>query len=289
MDDNNPTVIPKNGLEEHWGSEAIPETFTTHAFLPRLEDFDPGLQGLGDPEKAVSSARKVNDTMAELISNHLGRFAAFAALPTQDPDAAAIELERAVTEHGFKGRMIHGHTNGEYLDERKFCVLWERAEELGLPIYLHIANRPVDHLDIYKGHPELQGAAWHWNVEVATHALRIVCSGVFDDFPNATLILGHMGELLPYALKRVDEGYRSAKKMRELEKKPSDYIKENVLITTSGWYFPETMRCAIDAMGVDRVLFATDYPFRSMQEAVQHLENCSLSHMEKEKIYHLNA
>ena len=172
----------------------------------------PGLQGLGDPEKAVSTARKVNDTMAELISNHLGRFAAFAALPTQDPDAAAIELERAVTEHGFKGRMIHGQTNGEYLDERKFCVLWERAEELGLPIYLHIANRPVDHLDIYKGHPELQGAAWHWNVEVATHALRIVCSGVFDDFPNATLILGHMGELLPYALKRVDEGYRSAKK-----------------------------------------------------------------------------
>jgi len=182
MGDNNLTVIPKIGIEEHWGLEAIPETFTTHAFLPRLEDFEkfrlpemdrlgiamqvistgsPGLQGLSDPEKAVSTARKVNDTMAELISNHPNRFAAFAALPTQDPDAAAEELERVVTEYGFKGAMIHGHTNGEYLDERKFWVLWERAEELGVPIYLHIANRPVDHMDLYKGHPELQGAAWH--------------------------------------------------------------------------------------------------------------------------------
>ena len=249
----------------------------------------PGIQGIKNTKQAIRVAKKVNDTLHEQISKYLDRFAAFAALPTQDPDAAADELERTVKEYGFKGTMIQGHTNGEYLDEKKYHAIWERAEELGVPIYLHISNTPVDHHALYKDHPELQGPAWHWNVEAATHALRVICGGVFDDYPKAVLLLGHMGELLPYALKRVDEGYRSAKKFRELVKRPSEYFRENVYITSSGWYFPESMRCAVDVLGVDRILFASDYPFRQMEEGVHHIEACNLTQTEKEKIYHLNA
>jgi 2,3-dihydroxybenzoate decarboxylase len=128
-------------------------------------------------------------------------------LPLQDPKAAADELERAVAQLGFKGALVNGHTNGEYLDERKFWGVWERAEQLGVPIYLHPADSPSDQMKIYQGYPGLRSAVWNWTVETATHALRIICSGIFDAFPKVTLLLGHIGEALPYTLQRIDEGY----------------------------------------------------------------------------------
>ncbi len=318
--------IPKIAIEEHWGNPmlgkisaayartaGIPESMedgVLKAAIPRLGDFEkfrlpdmdkagiamqviatgsPGIQGITDAAEAVRLAKNINDAQAQILARYPGRFAAFAALPLQDPAAAAGELERAVTTLGFRGAMVHGHSQGEYLDAKKFRPVWERFAALGVPLYLHIGHPLSDQIKVYAGYPELLSATWSWGVEAATHALRMIMGGVFDDFPEATLILGHMGEMLPYVLRRIDEGYAMAKKANPLKKKPSDYIRENVMITTSGWYSPATMRCAVDAMGSDRVLFATDYPFRALEEAVHLVEACDLSQEEKEKIYHKNA
>jgi len=323
------SVIKKIGLEEHWGNRELGEIMTSwnertkfpsdsdpsgglYESIAKLSDFEkyrlpgmdkhgisiqvlatgsPGIQGVQDTAKAIDLAKRVNDEQAEIVGRYPGRFAAFAALPTQDPKAAVKELERTVTQYGFKGTMIQGHFNESYLDEKEYWPLWECLEAHGVPLYLHVTNPPVDQIRIYKEYPELLGSTWNWGVEAATHALRMVCSGLFDAFPKATLILGHMGETLPYVLSRLDEGYGStmARKRRKIKKMPSDYIKENIMVTTSGWYLPATLRCAIDALGADRVLYSTDYPFRSFEEQIQLVENTPLSDEEKEKVYHVNA
>ena len=249
----------------------------------------PGIQGYPDAATAIDAAKRTNDAQAEIIRKYPTRFAGFAALPTQDPKAAADELERTVTQLGFKGTMIQGHTNWEYLDEQKYWVIWERAEALGVPIYLHVGEPALEGRKIYEGHSELMGPAWSWVVETATHGLRIVGAGVFDAFPKATLILGHMGEALPFLLGRFDEGYAMAFKPRKLKKLLSEYIKENIVVTTSGKYKPEALVCTISAMGADRILFAADYPWVTPKEAVEHVERAPISDSDKEKIYHLNA
>ena len=254
-----------------------------------LSSGSPGVQGIFDRETAVATARKINDAQAEIIHKYPGRFAGFACLPTQDPSEAADELERTVTQLVFKGAMIQGHTNFEYLDEQKFWVLWERAEALEVPVYLHIMEPSREARKIYEGHRELEGPIWSWGVEAATHALRIIGAGVFDAFPKAVLILGHLGESLPYLLGRLDEGYVMAFKSRKLKRLFSQYIKENVIITTSGKYQPEALVCAIRAVGADRILFAADYPWVSLKEAVELIERTPISDSDKEMIYHLNA
>jgi 2,3-dihydroxybenzoate decarboxylase len=320
------TRVKRICVEEHWGNEEMiairnqwsartgfPPSIdpkTTPLVFPRLVDFEkfrlplmdesgitmqvlstssPAIQGIVDAATAVAAAKRTNDAQAEIIRKHPDRFAGFASLPTQDPKAAADELERSVTQLGFKGAMIQGHTNGEYLDEQKFWVLWERASALGAPIYLHITEPSREARKIYDGHPELLGPIWSWGVETATHALRIIGAGVFDAFPKATLILGHLGESLPYLLGRLDEGYAMSFKPRNLKKLFSQYIQENIVITTSGKYKPEALVCAISAMGADRILFAADYPWVTPKEAVEHLERTGISALDKEKIYHLNV
>jgi len=254
-----------------------------------LSTGSPGIQGLADAASAVAMARKINDTQAEIIRKYPGRFASFACLPTQDPKSAADGLERAVTQLGFKGAMIRGHTHWEYLDEQKFWVIWERAEALGVPIYLHVNEPSREARKIYEGHSELMGPGWSWVVETATHALRIIGAGVFDAFPKTTLILGHLGEGLPFFLGRFDEGYAMAFKPRKLKKLFSEYVKENIVVTTSGKYQLEALLCTISAMGADRILFAADYPFGTPKEAVEDIERSPVSDLDKEKIYHLNA
>jgi 2,3-dihydroxybenzoate decarboxylase len=312
--------------EEHWGNQELidirnawgkrtgfppsvdPKT-TPHVF-PRLVDIDerrlplmdeagitmqvlstssPAIQGIIDAAAAVPAAKRTNDALAEVIRKYPGRFAGLAALPTQDPRAAADELERAVKQLGYKGAMIQGCTNGEYLDEKKYWVIWERAAALEAPVYLHVAEPSAEARKIYDGHPELLGPIWSWGVEAATHGLRIIGAGVFDAFPNATLILGHLGESLPYLLGRLDEGYAMAFKPVMLNKPFSQYVMENVMITTSGKYNPEALLCAISALGADRILFAADYPWVTPKEAVEHLERTPMSNADREKIYHLNA
>ncbi|MDP2645243.1 MAG: amidohydrolase family protein [Desulfobacterales bacterium] len=246
----------------------------------------PGIQGVQKANDAVSAARKANDFQAEIINRFPDRYAGFAALPLQNPRAAADELERTVTQLGFKGSMIHGHTNGEYLDERKFQVVWERTEVLGVPLYLHIAES-LWSSRIYANHPGLK--RWSWGAETANHALKIIFSGVFDDFPGATLMLGHLGEALPFLLGRIDQKTSVPPTARKLKKEPSEYIKENIIVTTSGKYRPEALLCTISALGADRVLLAADYPHGDMQDAVKLVENTPLSDADKEKIYFRNA
>lgn len=248
-----------------------------------------GIPLFKDKKEAVVLTRMINDDLAEIIRKYPGRFAGYATLPIEDPKAAARELERTVTQCGFKAAMVCGATNGEYLDEKKFWPIWERAEELGVPIYVHPFDPPEETIKLYKGHPELMGPGWSWTVDTATHALRVIGAGVFDAFPKTTLILGHMGETLPYLLGRLDEGYTMAHKTRELKKLLSEYIRENIIITTSGKYRPETLVCAINAMGVDRVLFAADYPFVAPKESVHQIESSLITDADKEKIYHRNA
>jgi 2,3-dihydroxybenzoate decarboxylase len=254
-----------------------------------LSTTGPGIQGIADAALAVSTARRANDDQAEIIRKYPGRFAGLASLPTQDPVAAADELDRAVTELGFKGAMIQGHTNGVYLDDEKFRVLWERAEGLEVPICLHITEPPAETRKIYAGYPEIMGASWAWGVEAAAHALKIITRGVFDAFPGAKLVLGHLGESLPYLLGRLDEGYMMAVKARELKKTFSEYIRENILINTSGRYRSEALICAVSALGADHVLFAIDYPYVNPKEAIEQMERAPLSNADKEKIYHTNA
>jgi 2,3-dihydroxybenzoate decarboxylase len=318
--------VKRISIEEHWGNQALAENrakWLAKHKLPqvidpkntplvpsRLLDFEktrlplmdesgitmqvisissPGIQGYPDAASAIDMAKTVNDFQAEMIRKHPSRFAGFAALPTQDPKAAADELERTVTQLGFKGAMIQGHTDWEYLDEQKYWILWERVEALGAPVYLHVNEPDLEGRKLYKGHPELEGPGWSWVVETAAHALRIFGAGVFDAFPKATLILGHLGEALPFLLGRLDEGYAMAFKTRKLKKQLSEYIQENIYITTSGKYKPEALAFCINAVGADHILFAADYPWVTPKEAVEHVERAPMSDLDKEKIYHLNA
>jgi 2,3-dihydroxybenzoate decarboxylase len=283
---NSPNVWPRLPDFEKWRLPLMDEVGVT---MQVLSTGSPGIQGFPDAASAISEAKRINDEQAEIIRKYPGRFAGFAALPTHDPKAAADELERSVKQLNFKGAMIHGHTLGEYLDLPKYWAIWERAEALGAPIYLHPTEPIKDQIKIYEGRPEFLGPAWNWGVETGTHALRIICGGVFDAFPKATLILGHMGEMLPYMTTRIDEGYVMTFKKTKLKKWPSDYIKENIVITTSGKYSPAAMLCAIKEMGADRIIFAGDYSWVSPKEAVEHLERTGISDADKEKIYHLNA
>jgi 2,3-dihydroxybenzoate decarboxylase len=283
---NTPSVGPKIGDFEKY---RIPHMDEAGVTMQILSGGSPGIQGIADKETAIRVAKKFNDAQAEIIQKYPDRFGGFASLPLQDPKAAADELERAVTQLGFYGALIQGHTYFEYLDEQNFWVVWERAEGLGVPLYLHIQEPSREARVIYEGHPELLGPIWSWGVEAATHALRIVGAGVFDAFPKAIVILGHLGESLPYLLGRLDEGYVMSNKAKKLERPFSQYIKDNFLVTTSGKYQPEALVCAVSAMGSDRVLFAGDYPWVLPHEAVELVEGAPLSDSVKEKIYHLNA
>jgi len=282
----NPEVFPRVMDIEKWRIPLMDESGIT---IQVLSTSSPAIQGIPDTATAIATAKRTNDEMAEKIRKYPGRFAGLACVPTQDPKAAADELERAVKQLAFRGAMIQGHTGGEYLDDKKFWVLWERSEALGVPIFLHVTEPMREMRKIYEGHPELLGPMWCWVVEAATHSLRIVGAGVFDDFPKATLILGHLGETLPYMLGRLDEGYAMTFHPVKLKKPFSEYIRSNIMVATSGKYKPEALICAINAMGADRILFAADYPWVTPKESVELVERTPISTEDKEKIYHLNA
>ena len=212
----------------------------------------PGVQVEPNQAVAVKNARAVNDLLAGYINKHPARFSGFAHLAMQDPKEAATELERCVTNLGMKGALINGHTNGEYYDAEKFWPVWEKSEELGVPIYLHPAD-PQTVPGNTDGYPEMFGPGFAWGAETAGHALRIIYGGVFDRFPKATLILGHMGETLPYTLWRLDSRYGMMRHKQEIRKLPSQYIRENIMITTAGAFSAEPLLCAIQALGSDRI------------------------------------
>jgi len=244
-----------------------------------------------DPETAVRLARAANDRLNEAVKRHPTRFAAFAAIPTPDPKGAADELERCVTKYGFKGAMVHGLTNGAFLDEKRFWPIFERAAELDVPLYMHPASPSPIVIDAYykeyaKDFPMLLRAGWGFTVETATQGIRLVLSGVFEKYPKLKIILGHLGEGLPFLLWRIDSALsrhgNKSLNFREL-------FCEHFWITTSGFFSNPALLCCVQELGVDRVIFSVDYPFVMNKPAVDWIPHIPLCHEDKEKILHGNV
>ncbi len=233
----------------------------------------PGVQVERDTAAAVRNARAANDFLAREVERRPDRYSGFAHLPMQDAKAAADELARCMRELKFCGAMVNGHTNGQYLDDPSLHPFWERAEALGATIYIHPTD-PVTPAPVLDGHKGLRRATWEWGFETGSHALRLVFSGLFDRFPRAKIALGHLGETLPYLLWRFDS--RARLYGVKLDKPPSQYIKENIAVTTSGMCSAEPLVCALSALGTDRVMFAADYPFESAQEAGHFMDTVAL-------------
>jgi predicted TIM-barrel fold metal-dependent hydrolase len=249
----------------------------------------PGPQAFG-ADVAIPMARDANDRAHEAVKKYPKRFAAFAALPTADPAAAAAELERCVGKLGFKGAMIHSHQQGEFLDSKKFRVIFQTAEKLGVPIYLHPAlPHPQVVKAYFEGYEELARAPWGFAIDTSCHFLRLVFSGLFDDCPKLKIILGHLGEGIPFAMHRLDTHARAAAERRGLKKTPMDYFRENLLVTTSGnWYEPAFV-CTLLAMGIDNMLFAIDWPYESNKVGMEFFNKLSLNDTDKHKLAHGNA
>jgi predicted TIM-barrel fold metal-dependent hydrolase len=249
----------------------------------------PGCQALQAPA-AVALARDSNDLLFEAVKAHPRRFAGLAAVPTADPAAAALELERAVVRLGFKGAMINGHTQDKFLDDRTYWPIFECAHALGVPIYLHPREpHPNAAATYFDGYPELAYAVWGFALDTCSHFLRLIFAGVFDAYPKLTFILGHMGEGLPFWLQRMDDHTRIAAPRRGLKKTMAQYLTENLVITCSGNFSTPALVCSVTALGVDNVLFAVDWPYESNRVATDFLKQLPLGAHEIEKIAHLNA
>lgn len=246
----------------------------------------PGVQAERDPSTAVKRARESNDQLAAQIAKTPKRLGAFAHLAVQDAKAAADELERCVKQLGFHGAMINGHTRGLYLDDASVYPLWERAEALGVPIYIHPTD-PVVPAPVLDGTKGIRRATWEWGFETGSHALRLVFGGTFDRFPKAKLILGHLGETLPYLLWRFDS--RAKLYGVQLKRQPSDYIKDNIWVTLSGMYSAEPLQCAIAALGRDRVMFSADYPFEDAEGAGRFMDSTPMAEDLRKAVAHDNA
>jgi len=253
----------------------------------------PGVQ-VFDAATAVALAISFNDQLAEAIGRHPDRFAGLAAIAPQNPAAAAQEFERAVKSLGLKGAIVNSHTRGEYLDDPKFWEIFEAAESLGAPIYLH-PNAPSPRMVGPFLDRGLDGAVFGFAVETSLHVLRIVVAGVFDRFPRLQMVIGHLGEGLPYWLFRIDfmhqrlvanHRYLTAPK---LKRKPSDYLKEHFHITTSGMAWQPPILYALAVLGADRVLYAMDYPYQFVPEEVKVTDDLPISDSDKKKFYQTNA
>ncbi|OKK21338.1 amidohydrolase [Streptomyces sp. CB02488] len=270
--------------------ERLPAMDTAGLDVQVLSLNSPGIQAEKDPAVAVRHAIAVNDLLAATIAENPTRFSGFAALPLQDPQAAAKELERAVTQLGLKGALVNAHTQGRYLDDLTLRVVWEQAAGLDVPLYLHPANG-ADTAHVLSGHPEMVGPMWSWGTDMASHVLRLIFGGVFDDFPDAKLLLGHMGEGLPYVMWRLDSrwGFHNHHGVELARGNPSEYLRHNLYITTSGVCDAPPLLCALLALGADRILFGTDYPFEEMSVATDFLRTAPISEADRHKIASGNA
>jgi predicted TIM-barrel fold metal-dependent hydrolase len=308
---------PVIALEEHYWHDEVVKTAGGEAsnrpgnIVERLREIGPmriatmdeagiDVQVLGhgmpstqrmDAESAVRLARISNDYVAEKCKAYPTRLYGFANLPTPDPKAAADELERSVTKLGFKGAMVHGPSNGIFLDDEQFWPMWERAAALDVPIYMHPASMDQRVADIYlkdylKKYPVLIGAAWGFTIETATIGLRMVLSGVFEKYPKLQIILGHMGEALPFLLHRESE---TLHKLTPDGKDFRDIFTNHFHITTAGYYSTPALNFTITEMGIDRVLFSVDYPYVDSKAGTDWMAGLQLNATDKGKILGGNA
>jgi uncharacterized protein len=311
-------------LEEHISTPAFLEAVDAHSLRDvaneymrriraklvdladgRLADMDAGridMQVLslagGDMDRldsatATSLARDTNDILAAAVPAHLDRFAAFATLNLQDPETAARELERAISQLKFVGTMVNGTTGGLFLDHPRFMPFWEAAHSLDIPVYLHPAPPPAPVMQAYfSGLPDdlaflLSTAGWGWHVETGMHVLRLIGSGLFDRFPRLQLIIGHMGEDLPYSLARADAVLSRTR--HQPARSYAETFHAHVSITTSGYFTLPPLLCALQVVGADRILFSVDYPFSPTEVGRRFLDSLPLNPADLHKIAHANA
>lgn len=315
----------KIALEEHWDSPAFDATgshkFVDDAYFAeverRLHDVDqrvkdmdtngigisilsltqPGIEGIPDAKKAVDMARKMNDEGAELVAKHPDRLRCFAAVPLQDPEKAATELERAVKELGMVGAIVNGYSNigdentARYLDEEPVDPFWSKLEELDVPVYLHPRIPLPSQRRVYEGFPGILGSAWAFGAETAAHAIRLMLSGLFDRHPKATVILGHLGEGLPFGLPRLQHRLRHQRPGSHGAhlKPPMEYLLNNFYVTTSGILATQTLENTLSEMGSDRILFSVDYPYEKMAEIAPWFDNATISENDRVKIGRTNS
>jgi len=253
----------------------------------------PGVQ-VFDAPLAVSLARSSNDELAEAVRNHPTRFAGLAAVAPQHPQEAAKELERGVRNLGLKGAVINSHTRGEYLDDAKFWPIFEAAESLNVPIYIH-PQTPSPQMIAPFLERGLDGAIFGFGVETSLHMMRIMVAGVFDRFPKLQIVVGHMGEGLPFWMYRLDYMHNATvaanryESMKKTQRKISDYLKENFYITTSGMAWAPAIMFTQSVIGVDRVLYAMDYPYQFVPEEVKVHDELPISDADKKKLFQTNA
>ncbi|HEY6822345.1 MAG TPA: amidohydrolase family protein [Burkholderiales bacterium] len=315
----------KIGLEEHF---AIPETLNdSRGYLGdnvwpelekrlmdiqeyRLRQMDahgmqmmilslnaPAVQAIFDPKKAIDIARRANDFLAGEVKKRPERFQGFAALAMQDPEAATRELIRCVKELGFRGALVNGFSQVKeansmvYLDDPRYAGFWAECEKLEVPFYLHPRNPLPSAAQIYEGHPWLLGPTWAFAQETAVHALRLMCSGLFDRHPKLQIVLGHMAEGLPYAIWRCDNRNAWTKNPPRYpaKKKLAEYLQQNFHMTTSGAFRTQTLIDAILEVGADRIMFSTDWPFENVDHAAIWFDAATISEADRMKIGRTNA
>lgn len=253
----------------------------------------PGVQVL-DKDSAVSFAKVANDELAEACKRHPTRFSGMVAIAPQDPKAAAREIERGVQQLGLTGVIINSHTQGEYLSDPKYWDIFEAAQANNTPIYLHPNTAPRNMIGPFL-ECGLDGAIYGFGVETGLHALRIITAGVFDRFPKLQMILGHMGEALPFWAYRLDYMHEATVRsnryasMKPIGRKPSEYLRDNFYITNSGVAWEPAIKFTQDFMGKDRVMYAMDYPYQHAIDEVTMLDNMDMSAADKKKFFQTNA
>jgi predicted TIM-barrel fold metal-dependent hydrolase len=300
--------VKKIAVEEHIYGDKELNSSTIDQLDKRLRDMDEAgidMQVISfalryikkmTPSEDVADARSINEMLSKTAKQYPERLAFYSTLPMLDPDAAVYELERAVKDLGLKGPMIFSGSDGTYIDEQKFWGIYEMAEKLDVPIYIHPGALLPDIVKPYRTYPILSGPMWGFAAATGLQAMRLIVSGVFDRYPGLMIMLGHMGEGIPYWLWRMDKHYEADRFMFEkdapgfnLKNKPSQYFKDNFYITTSGMCWQPVLQFVLSVMGADRVLFAADYPPESALEAARFIESAQISDEDKEKICHGNA
>jgi 5-carboxyvanillate decarboxylase len=249
----------------------------------------PGVQNFA-PALALSMAISINDQLADTIKKYPTRYAGLATVAPQQPVATAKELQRAVQKLGMKGGIINSHTNGEYLDNQKYWPILEAAQALDVPIYLHPRD-PSPGLEVPLAIPGF-AVGWGYAVETGTHALRMIAGGVFDQFPKLRMVLGHLGETLPFLLDRIDNRYQwqmSLFGLKGLKRAPSEYFRDNFVITTSGMNYSAPVKAALEVLGPEKVLFAADHPMEVQKAAVDEMEAIKLPASIKRQVFETNA
>ena len=315
-------MLGKIGLEEHF---AVPETLgdsmiyfknnndiRTTRLLDlldlRVEEMDkngmdmmilslnsPAIQGIYQKDKAISTAKLANDKLAEALAKRNERFRGFAALPLQDPDAAIKEMHRAVEELGFVGVLVNGYSqidtedNYKYLDDPMYDAFWAELEKMDVPFYMHPREPMPCNSHYMDGHYALNGAVWLFGVETASHVLRLMNSGLFDKYPKLKIVIGHLGEGLPFFLWRADNHLKKRRRDCKAEKPFMQYLVENIWVTTSGQFYAPALACTMMAMGTDRILFSTDYPFEEVPDACNWFDKVSISEPDRYKIGRQNC